>query len=81
MLRIPHCIDNRLTDGGKAVSPTHRPRSSPQKLFVCLQYSFLLEAENTPGTIATGRFRSIEKKFIDFVGSRTRDLPACNIAS
>jgi hypothetical protein len=27
MLRIPHCLDNRLTDGGKVVSLTHRPRS------------------------------------------------------
>jgi hypothetical protein len=31
MLRISHCIDNRLTDGGKVVNPTHRPRSTPQK--------------------------------------------------
>jgi hypothetical protein len=23
MLRIPRCLDNRLTDGGKVVSPTH----------------------------------------------------------
>jgi hypothetical protein len=23
MLRIPHCLDNRLTDCGKVVSPTH----------------------------------------------------------
>jgi hypothetical protein len=30
MLRIPHCLDNRLRDGGKAVSPTHQPRSTPQ---------------------------------------------------
>jgi hypothetical protein len=29
MLRIPHCLDSRLTDGGKLVSPTHRPRSTP----------------------------------------------------
>jgi hypothetical protein len=27
MLRIPHCLDNLLTD----VIPTHRPRSTPQK--------------------------------------------------
>jgi hypothetical protein len=25
MLRITHCLDNRLTGGGKVVSPTHRP--------------------------------------------------------
>jgi hypothetical protein len=31
MLRIPHCLDNRLIDGGKVVSPTHRPHFTPQK--------------------------------------------------
>jgi hypothetical protein len=31
MLRIPHCLDNRLTDGGKDVSPTHLPHFTPQK--------------------------------------------------
>jgi hypothetical protein len=31
MLRIPHCLDNRLTDGGKVVSPTHPPHFTPQK--------------------------------------------------
>jgi hypothetical protein len=46
MLRIPHCLDNRLTDGSKVVSPMHRPRSTPQKhYYFCFWYSFLLEAE------------------------------------
>jgi hypothetical protein len=31
MLRIPHCLDNRLIDGGEAVSPTQRPHFTPQK--------------------------------------------------
>jgi hypothetical protein len=31
MLRIPQCLDNRLTDGGKVVSPTHPSHSTPQK--------------------------------------------------
>jgi hypothetical protein len=31
MLRIPHCLDSRLTYGGKVVSPTLRPRFIPQK--------------------------------------------------
>jgi hypothetical protein len=31
MLRIPHCLDNRLTDGGKVVSPTQQPQFTPQK--------------------------------------------------
>jgi hypothetical protein len=30
MLRIPHCLDTLLTDGGKVVSPTH---PTPQKHF------------------------------------------------
>jgi hypothetical protein len=33
MLGIPHCIDNRLTDGGKVVSSTHQPHFTPQKQF------------------------------------------------
>jgi hypothetical protein len=31
MLRIQHRLDNRLTGGFKVVSPTHRPRTAPQK--------------------------------------------------
>jgi hypothetical protein len=31
MLRMPHCLDNRLTDGGEVVGTTNRPRSTPQK--------------------------------------------------
>jgi hypothetical protein len=40
-------LDNRLTDDGKVVSPTRRPLFTPQE--VCW-YSFLLEAESTPGS-------------------------------
>jgi hypothetical protein len=50
------CLDNRLTNGGKVVSLTHRPP------FTCRTwYSFLLEAESTPGHSAAGRIWSIEK--------------------
>jgi hypothetical protein len=31
MLSIPHYLDIQLTDGDKVVSPTHWPRSTPQK--------------------------------------------------
>jgi hypothetical protein len=31
MLRIPHCLDNRFTGGGKVVSPTHPLHFTPQK--------------------------------------------------
>jgi hypothetical protein len=33
MLRIPHCLDNRLTDGNEVVSLKHRPRFTPQKWY------------------------------------------------
>jgi hypothetical protein len=44
--RFPHFLDNRLTDGGKVVSLTRRPPLTPPKYS---WYSFLLEAESTPG--------------------------------
>jgi hypothetical protein len=28
---VSNCLDNRLTDGGKVISPTHRPHLTPQK--------------------------------------------------
>jgi hypothetical protein len=44
MLRIPHCLDNRVTDGGKVVSLTHPPHFTPQKHFhktVSLETTFV----------------------------------------
>jgi hypothetical protein len=39
-------LDNRFTDSGKFVSPTHRPHFTPQEhCFFCFWYSFLLKAE------------------------------------
>jgi hypothetical protein len=43
-LRIPQCLNNRLTDGGEAVSLKHRPLSTFPNYFFCLWYSFLSEA-------------------------------------
>jgi hypothetical protein len=41
MLRAPHCLDNRLTDGDKVASLTRRPLLySPETLFLCFWYSF-----------------------------------------
>jgi hypothetical protein len=37
MLRIPHCLDNRLTDGGEVVNLTHRQWFTPQKHYLCIQ--------------------------------------------
>ena len=44
-LRFPDYV-TIAQDGGKVVSLTHRPLFTPRK---CSWYSFLLEAESTPG--------------------------------
>jgi hypothetical protein len=43
---LPYFLDNQITDGGEVVSLTHRPPFTPQE---DSRYSFLLEAESTPG--------------------------------
>jgi hypothetical protein len=45
-VEAPTFVDTRLTDGGKIVSLTRWPHLAPQEDF---WYSFLLEAESTPG--------------------------------
>jgi len=45
-LRFPDYME-MAQDGGKVVSLTHRSSLSPRK---CSWYSFLLEAESTPGS-------------------------------
>jgi hypothetical protein len=42
MLRIPHCLDNRLINGGKVVSLTHPPHFTPKK-----HYYFNVSATQT----------------------------------
>jgi hypothetical protein len=44
--RLLHSIDTLLADGGKVVSLTRLPPSTPQEYS---WYFFLLEAESTPG--------------------------------
>jgi hypothetical protein len=45
-IEIPCVLDNRFTDGGDVASLTRRPRFTPKE---DSRYSFLLEAEWTPG--------------------------------
>ena len=56
-LRVPECWDFHISkqsahEGGKVVSPKHRPPLPPRKY---PWYSLLLKAESTPGHSAAGR--------------------------
>jgi len=68
-------ISRRLAlEGGKVVSPTHRPPLPPRRYS---WYSFMLEAESTPGPWCGGRIKST-KNSNDAIGNRTRGLLACS---
>jgi hypothetical protein len=45
VLRIPHCPDNRLTDGGEVVSLTRRPSSTSQKYYFSTSGYYHISAE------------------------------------
>jgi hypothetical protein len=55
MLRIPHFINNRLTDGGEAVSLRRRPRSTPQKQIRSCGNKDLLEASHPMRSVSHRR--------------------------
>jgi hypothetical protein len=61
MLRIPHCLDKQLTDGGKVVSPTHRPHFTPRNIIV----SFLvLNLPNPSGSTRPWSSLSLYQKCV-----------------
>jgi hypothetical protein len=76
MLRISHCLDSRLTDGGEVVSLTHRPLSTPQRQYFSASGTHL--CRKLRGLVRLEGLGKL-KKLIYFIGSRTRDLPACSI--
>jgi hypothetical protein len=75
MLRIPHCTNNRLTDGGKSVSLTHRPRSTPQKHFLVL-----ISVRGWANPRAKVRMGGVGKlKYFNDIANRTLDFLYCSI--
>jgi len=72
-LRFPDYV-TLAQNGGKVVSLTHRPLLPPRKYS---WYSFLLEAESSPGLhSAIGRIMSV-KNSSDTIWNRTSDLLIC----
>jgi hypothetical protein len=74
-------LDSRLTDGGKAIIPTHLPHSTLQKHYFSASGTHscyrLSESQGLVRQVGLGKL----KEFIHLVGTRTRDLPACSTVS
>jgi hypothetical protein len=79
MLRIPRCLDNRLTDSGEAVSSKHRPRSTPQKHYFSASATHFCWRLSKPLGLVLPKGLGKLNKFIHLIGSRTCHLPACSI--
>jgi hypothetical protein len=64
MLRIPHCLDNRLTDGGKVVSPIYLPRSTLHKhyFFPASGAHFCYRLSESQGLVLPGGLGKLKKK-------------------
>jgi hypothetical protein len=61
MLRIPHCLDNRHTNGGKVVSLTHRPLSDPQKHYLYASDTHFCKGLSEPqGLVRLERSRKLK---------------------
>jgi hypothetical protein len=78
MLRIPHCVDSPLTDGGKVVSITTGRTLLPTNSLSASGIHFCLRLSK-PQCLARLEDLDKLKKCIHLIVSRTRDLPACTI--
>jgi hypothetical protein len=78
--RLPHFLENWLTDGGKVVSLTRRPAGRPAALTLRkFPGSHFYQRRSRPeDQNVAGNIRSIEKSN-DLIAIRTRDLAACGI--
>jgi hypothetical protein len=80
MLRISHCLDSRLRDGGKFVRHKHRPRSTPQKHFPSSSSHFCYRLNRPEDLVRLEGLGKLKKKRIIYlIRSRTCDLSACSI--
>jgi hypothetical protein len=75
MLRIPHCLDNRLIDGGKVVGPKNLPQFTPQKryYFNVSGTHFCLRLSKPQGLVrleGLGKFKKITSSGIESVTFR-----------
>jgi hypothetical protein len=62
MLRIPHCVDSRLTDGGKVVGSTHLPRFTPRKNVFDSGTNFCWRLSKPQGLVQLEGLGNLKKK-------------------
>jgi hypothetical protein len=72
--RLPHFLDNRLTDWSKIFSLTLRRAFTPGRFLVLIS----VRCCQPQGHSAAGRIRSIEKSN-DLIGNRSRDFPVTSM--
>jgi hypothetical protein len=80
MLKIPHFLDNRLTDGGKVVSLRTGRGLLPRNIILLLLVLISIRGWVNQGLVLLeGLGKMKECTSIHLIGTRTRDLPACSI--
>jgi hypothetical protein len=78
MLRIPYCLDNVLTDGGKVISFTRRPRFTKQKHFLVLT-SVSVSHHNGHSSAGPGSWSALGPiTFVLYLGVHNLCSTSCN---
>jgi hypothetical protein len=66
-----------VTDDGEVVCTMHRPSSTPQKHYFSASGTHFCQWLSKPQDLVRPEGLGKLQKFVNLIGSRTRDLPAC----